>query len=355
MDRIKLVISDFHIGPGPRRADGSLNQMEDFPSDRVLIEFLEYYSTGRYTDTEVELVINGDFLNIIQQEVQGVCPHEIDVETALAQTRAIIAGRARLFDALADFAAMPGKSIRYIVGNHDVQLLFAEVKKLIAERIGGAFGIEDRFYHFDDVYIEHGDLYEPVHRVEANRRFIYMDGEPKYINIPWATFFFIRFLRRAKKRRPYIDKVKPFRSYLTWAAVYDIGFYLRTMLAVGLWTLWAAFFGRVGTQRFGLRSLWMLMKQLKANPEFRWVKRHLSRRDINTVIFGHTHIPMFRPFEGGQYFNTGAWNGITNLDASRLGHHMIYTYALIEEVDGRWQTGLKVWQGMHHYYRNFIR
>src|SRR6202023_3223394 len=61
--RIKLVISDFHLSRGKWLKNGRQNPLEDFHQDEKFCEFLEYYSTKDYQDTEVELIVNGDFFD----------------------------------------------------------------------------------------------------------------------------------------------------------------------------------------------------------------------------------------------------------------------------------------------------
>ena len=61
--KLKLVVSDFHLGKGPYRDDGSVNVFEDFRQDGKFAQFLDYHSDGEWKDAEVELVVNGDFFN----------------------------------------------------------------------------------------------------------------------------------------------------------------------------------------------------------------------------------------------------------------------------------------------------
>ena len=63
LKKIKLVVSDFHLGKGRRLSDGTQNLLEDFRSDRQFIEFLDYFMTGPHKRCGVELILNGDFFN----------------------------------------------------------------------------------------------------------------------------------------------------------------------------------------------------------------------------------------------------------------------------------------------------
>ena len=64
--KIKIVISDLHLGKGKVLENGGLNSLEEFYYSEKLVEFIHYYSSGIYRDYEVELIINGDFLNFLQ-------------------------------------------------------------------------------------------------------------------------------------------------------------------------------------------------------------------------------------------------------------------------------------------------
>ena len=54
--KIKLVISDLHLGKGRTLADGGTNPLEEFYYGDRLVEFFHYYSSGQFQDFEVELI-----------------------------------------------------------------------------------------------------------------------------------------------------------------------------------------------------------------------------------------------------------------------------------------------------------
>ena len=60
--KVKVVVSDLHLGKGRLLEKGGLNSLEEFYFGEKLVEFIHYYSTGQYKDYEVEMIINGDFL-----------------------------------------------------------------------------------------------------------------------------------------------------------------------------------------------------------------------------------------------------------------------------------------------------
>src|SRR6476660_7164303 len=61
--KIKIVVSDFHLSRGKWLENGRRNPLEDFHQDERFEELLNHYSTGIYSDADVELIINGDFFD----------------------------------------------------------------------------------------------------------------------------------------------------------------------------------------------------------------------------------------------------------------------------------------------------
>jgi hypothetical protein len=70
-----LVVSDLHVGKGRFLNNGQLNILEDFDEDEKFVEFLEHYSSNTNYFADVHLVLNGDILNLIQLDVDGVFTH----------------------------------------------------------------------------------------------------------------------------------------------------------------------------------------------------------------------------------------------------------------------------------------
>ena len=69
--KIKLILSDLHLGRGRLMTDGSMNTFEEFYFSDKLVEFIQFYSTGAFRDTDVEIIFNGDFLNFLQVDYRG--------------------------------------------------------------------------------------------------------------------------------------------------------------------------------------------------------------------------------------------------------------------------------------------
>lgn len=355
MTPVKLVVSDFHLGTGLVGPDGSRNLMEDFVFDDRFVEFLDHYMQGKYAEREVELVVNGDFFNLLQVDYEGSVPSDVTEEIAVAQLADVLDGHPETCAALARFAEAPGHVLTFMVGNHDAGLIFPAAQALLKARVSEKIIIRGEPYLFDGVRIEHGDRHEPVH--EIDEPFYTPSGGKTLLNLPWASYFFIHFVRPLKYRRAYIDKVKPFRTYLTWAALFDFRFFLSTVFRLVYFWIYSIGWGRIGSRRFGPTILPVFLRQIEGHNELRAARRLLFReRKLNTVILGHTHHALYRQFAPGrEYFNTGCWNQVTDLDIEGYGWRVRLTYAFLEysEKERRWLTRLLVWNGQQHLHEPF--
>jgi UDP-2,3-diacylglucosamine pyrophosphatase LpxH len=345
--RLKLVVSDFHLGTGPYREDGSVNVFEDFRHDGKFSEFLEYHLDGEYASAEVELIVNGDFFNLLQLDLDGRLEEAITERLALEKTEAILRGHPVTFDALARFAAAPGKSVTFMMGNHDPGLLFEGVRRAVARRVGGAHRFLLDAYDFDGVHVEHGMQREPLNAFDPSRYFRERDGEP-FINLPLGSRYIISVLNREKARRPYIDKVAPFASYYRWALANDPEAVVRITFRSVRFALLAALKQIPDMDPLPVAELLGRLLRYTAFPTLEREARHLlAKRRFHTVIMGHTHVPLYREYARDQvYVNTGTWNAMTSLDVGTLGRTEQLTYAHVEFVDGRPRARLREWRGL---------
>lgn len=357
--KIKLVISDFHLGTGLYRDDGSINVVEDFVWDDRFVEFIEYYSTNDYAAAEVELIINGDFFNLLQcesngrweRENGGADPDLLTEPVLLGRTRAIVKGHDGLFETLRSFAAMPGKRIVFIMGNHDPGILFEGVRNLLRQRIHPETRFMIRSYQFDGIHVEHGNQYDTPNAYNPEKYLIESGTSGPMVNLPWGARFVMGYLSRIKRESPNIDKVKPFKKLLLWM------FYFHTVHFVGVVYHMFAYIIRASLSK-GVTyhfSIWTSLKIIWETPVFPSLvdgaKLILSENpDIRLVIFGHNHLPAHTKLAPNkEYINTGCWNHMTDLRLHNFGSGVTFTYALIDyDTEGRPAWSLKEWKG-HSY------
>jgi UDP-2,3-diacylglucosamine pyrophosphatase LpxH len=344
--KLKLVISDFHIGKGRWLPDGTLNPLEQFIYDEKLVQFLEWYSSERFKQVEVELILNGDFLNTIQVAYDEKFPEAITESGSLAKVKAIAEGHPEIFQALKKFAATENHSITYLYGNHEPALLWPKVRQYLDGLLGAQIRYPGFSYSFDGIYIEHGQQYHTINKFDVNRLFLTKGVPEPILNIPWGTYFVIKFLNQLKLRRPYIDRIHPFGRYLLLGMFFDPVFAHPAVIKLFVFMIRRHFAWLPGQANPLLMSFRML-KDISIYPklaEQAW--EIMKTTNCHTVIFGHDHKAAYRKLGENLYVNTGTWNDSVHLDIPNLGRQRRMTYAQIEyDDDNRPQTRLKIWKG----------
>lgn len=348
--RIQLVVSDFHLGTGRFFSDGRLNTLEDFLYDEEFADFLEHHSSGEFMGREVELVLNGDILNLIQIDFQGVHTHLITERATCHAVERIIAGHRAFFEALKRFASHPRRSISYIVGNHDAAMLWPGPRRIFERAVGAPVRFHDVSLRRGGVHIEHGQQHEEICRMNMSRPFVTRGLPEPVLNLPWGSLFVAVWLTRIKLERPHVDKVKPFSHFLRWVLLHDTAWAVGTILRM-LKFFWdtVAFRPRYRIVE-GVRATWGMFRQVSVYPCFDRIAAEILEAEpsLTAVIFGHTHILKHRRFRGGtEYFNEGSWNEATNLELAEFGTQVKLTYAFVEHPPGggRAKIRLKRWMG----------
>jgi len=344
-----LSISDLHIGKGKFLKNGQLNILEDFFEDQRFFEFCEYYSTKDNYSKEVHLVLNGDILNLIQIDYEGVFTHIIDEINAQSAIESIIKGHPVFFDALKKFLQAPNKKISYVIGNHDAAMDFNLAQVVLNKRVEG----EVEYCHDLQTYgvhIEHGHRFEAINSVPKNKFYAEGPNGKKILNLPWGSLFCISVLPRLKKERPYLDKVRPMSSYIKWCLFHDLAFFLKMSVIVSKYLIESNFDIYVRENR-NFKTTLKILKQITIYPRYEKKAKSILKKDItlHTVVMGHTHLQEWRRFpEGKYYFNTGTWNPIPSIDAGLHQDSTCLTYCLLDihkETSSLREGSLNVWQG----------
>lgn len=346
--RIKLVVSDFHLGAGHRTSDGSVNILEDFVHDREFIEFIQYFSTGVYEDAEVELILNGDFFNLLQIDYEEIDADVLTELVVLRRMTRIMEGHRATMNALRYFQSLPKKSITFVMGNHDPGILFISVQDLIRKYVGEKTRYYLESYEFDGIYIEHGNQYEAANMFDRQKYFL-TEGLPEpVLNQPWGTLFLVHVINKIKRSKPHFDKVLPFSDYLKWLVIYDFRFGMRVIKEIVNF-FFKSRFRNDPRRRNTIRDTFKILLEAPVFPDLDEAAERIlmTREDVFAVIFGHNHRPTFRQFGAGkEYFNTGTWNQMTHLEIDRLGARLVCSFVLIEYGKGRRpEVSLKVWNG----------
>jgi UDP-2,3-diacylglucosamine pyrophosphatase LpxH len=227
MNPVVYVVSDLHLGAG-RRQSGTWDALEDFFVDDQFCKFLDWASRKQQI---AELVIAGDFIDYTQilPDLALLSPDKKLGSTqaeSLERTRValglrpeIAAGHSKLFQRLRQWLA-DGHSITIIPGNHDIDLLWPDVWKLLFDTIypPGASGRLQRhpFSYIvgngaQQIYIEHGHERDKANAFGDEMRNPF--GVDQY-GVPrlkrcWGTLFVDLVYNRLERDRWFIDNLKP--------------------------------------------------------------------------------------------------------------------------------------------------
>ncbi len=350
----KLVVSDFHLGKGRYFADGTRNILEDFVYDREFAEFLSYHRTGDFAEADVELILNGDILNLLQMDTYGVHTHLMTERSVARAVEKIVAGHPDFFLGLRRFAATPHHRVSYVVGNHDAGMLFEAARKVFSEAVGAPVDFHDVSHEFDGIYVEHGQQYERFAGIDMDRPFITRGLPEPVLNLPWGSLYVAVMLPKLKQERPHVDKVRPFPVFLRWVIIHDLWWGIKAFFRTARFIVDTILLRRRYQISQGVRATLGLLKEISLYPNYDKIAFRILEENehINTVIFGHTHILRYRQWrEGKEYFNEGTWNEATNLDLDDYGRQTRLTYAYIEyptagSISGtRPQVRIKQWHG----------
>jgi UDP-2,3-diacylglucosamine pyrophosphatase LpxH len=343
-----LVISDLHLGAG-MNVNKRKNFLEDFHYDKELIEFIHYHSSGLYLEREVELIINGDFLDLLAVPFVEYFDDEFwSEEAAMDKLKMIIEAHSDVFEALKDFLSFPNNRLVYILGNHDSELIFESLR----EYIMSLFPEEDRskfkiLLNADDVYIpepgivlKHGHEYEVAHHYSVEKSIIISDEGKKYFIPPWGSYYVSRVINKFKEGRDFINAVRPVNKFIINGIIYDSLYTLRFAFANFYYFLMVRFV-EIFKQKKKLNEVLEHVKSeihLFQNYESLTEEYVTKNEDVKALIVGHTHDPIFREYDDGSIFiNTGTWTKMYNLDFGKNFYGARLTFAkvdVLEKVSG---------------------
>ncbi len=370
MEKVKIVISDCHISAG-RFFEGRLNPHEDFFFDDELADMIEYFSHGEYGEkdgipVEVELVLNGDFLDFLNVPYRGEFEDAITEVVALHKLEAIISGHPRLMGALKKFASLNGKKITYLIGNHDADLFFQKVRERISREWDpkGEYpsskvtivSDSDRIVYEEGVEIHHGNQFEAGSVLDFKQPLLTKFVAEPVLNIPWSSFYVLRIINRLKWEREFLDKVRPIKVFVLFGLVLDPWFTLRFSFLSAYYFLKTRFmWGPRGRTSFKA-TLEILMQETRFFLDLEKEARLLldASERCHVVVFGHTHRPVQKVWpDGKMYVNTGTWTKMINLDWRGLGQQFRRTFALVRIQDGKATCELRQWAGEYRPHKTF--
>lgn len=348
--KIKVVVSDLHLGKGRVLPGGGINSFEEFYYGEKLVEFLHYYSSGAFREYEVELIINGDFLNFLQVDYRGHFLTVLTEGVCLEILKSIVEGHRNVFKAMSEFAAKPGNMVTYVVGNHDQAMLWPACREYLNQVCGTSLRYKNIVYFFDGVHIEHGHMHESANRMDPRRFFLKKNLAEPILNLPFGSHFFVDHVLKIKHKYPFIDKIRPFGKMVRWAIFNETMMSIATIFKT-FWFFIEAAWKADNRRQWKFKQIFKIMLESAIFPDLtESAHKVLGDERVHTVIFGHSHVYQYRQWsQDKEYFNTGTWTELTSLDIVSLGKLTKLTYVLLEypEDGGRPRGRLKEWKGYH--------
>ncbi len=349
--RAKIVVSDLHLGEGRRNWDGSINVLEDFTVDSKFVEFVDFFSKAY---DELELVLNGNFLEMMRCRAAVDSPDIVYETYALDIVRLAIAGHPTVFAALSRFMENERHRLIYILGDSDSGILWTKVQDELRKAISPRMEFRAQAYQDSGVYIEHGHDYDPFFRIDSERAFEEKEGL-SLLRLPWGAFFNAHFIQPLRAVRSQFYRVRPMKHYLTWTLLFETRFLFK-LIAQFLRMLWKALIlrsypGRNWWTLFGIFSNRADAEALEERAEIL-----LMEEGVQKVVFGHTHLAGYRQFNSGkEYFNSGTWTRNLSLDLRSLGSFHRLTYVLVEySATSEPQAKLMEWFGKYEVIEDYV-
>lgn len=367
IQKLVLVISDLHLSAG-KMIKGKRNLLEDFHYDNELIDFLEYYSSQDYQDLNVELVINGDFLDFLAVPYVEFYDDEFWSETAaLAKLRMIMTAHVGVLESLKKFLSKPNKSIVYIIGNHDAEFVFDSLK----EEFLNFFGEFKKNIILSNsitthipvkgVSIQHGHQYERAHEFDQENAVVETLNGEKYFIPPWGSYYVTNVVNKYKHERSFINSVRPIKHFIIHGIIFDTFFTIRFILSNFYYFVMVRFWHFYMTKKSLKQMFEDLLREIELFQDYETLTRQFFEKnpESKVLIVGHTHNPALRIFNDGTIFiNTGTWTRMVNLDLGQWNNGNSLTYAKIvvknsdydiNEFDKNVEVDLKQWLGINNF------
>ena len=247
-DRVKVVLSDLHLGAGPPAGQ---NPLEDFQRDRAFAAFLdEVVAESDRLAAEVELILNGDTFEMLQvPHLDRFDPavlyppeayHSSAEQDSVKKMALIINGHPGFFTALRDFLreGPPRRYVTFVKGNHDLDLHWRGVQAWIRQAIAATgdraplLSFVERRIVREGIYVEHGNQYaELIDRVKDMEE-PHHPRHPGQLWYPPGSWFVMNVFNEVERERYWVDGVKPVTALIWYALQFDFAFAARALAAL---------------------------------------------------------------------------------------------------------------------------
>ncbi len=387
-EEANVVISDLHMSEGAgknvvrrpswrRRAWQSVKQfffgveahprvdprnpLEDFPDDKVFVDFVDRIREKYGRAGKLTLSLLGDTFDPLAVSWRGRNAEPPYEAIAVAKMKKIMAGHQAFFDALAFFIRQPNCFLDIYVGNHDLSLCWKRVQTRIARRIAGwdpALAAKIRFVDQSmgfrlkhrSVLYDHGMNAEAQNFVDPKKvivthRFGLKDGgfglklRHPILNMPYGSYMTVGLLNRIKLYYPLVGRLCNYRGLVRNAALHRWGWSGYVVL-MAVWNyVWSLLFGiwhlRMKTSIANTaRAIAESVTSVGVDAYARKLLR--DNDDVKVVVLGHSHEWRRVSTDRGTYLNTGSWA------------------LMFELVDQKIELQWKRWRHLEIFWRSLV-
>jgi UDP-2,3-diacylglucosamine pyrophosphatase LpxH len=246
--KIKIVVSDQHLGAGPPTGQ---NPLEDFQCDRAFAAFLdEIAAESDRLAAEVELILNGDTFEMLQvPHLDRFDPtvlyppesyHSSAEQDSVKKMALIIKGHPAFFAALRNFLqeGPPRRCATFVKGNHDLDLHWRGVQAWIRQAVAASgkraplLSFVERRILREGIYVEHGNQYaELIDRVKDMEE-PHHPRRPGQLWYPPGSWFVMNVFNQVERERYWVDGVKPVTALIWYALKFDFALAARALAAL---------------------------------------------------------------------------------------------------------------------------
>jgi len=203
LKRLTVIITDIHMGEG-LIVDDKRNPIEYFEDDNILYTAIAGI-TEKHRDVPITLVLNGDIFDFFTIKYKGKVQTKPTERVACYKILRILKGHPLFIKGLQKFLlANKDNKIVFIIGNHDIHLVFENVVNIIKSKIAS----EKKFdknqikevkarisvqftYQDEHVFCIHGNDSEPKNKT-PNPLFLtdhnFQKLPKKYLNLPFGAY-----------------------------------------------------------------------------------------------------------------------------------------------------------------------
>jgi UDP-2,3-diacylglucosamine pyrophosphatase LpxH len=225
VNRLIYVISDLHIGGAEAGVPGRRG-FRIFTHAGDLGRFINCLAEKPFTNPSIEIVINGDFVDLLAEvdPVTGGWTALKAPSSASAALKNLVRRPCNLdvFSSLRSFVAR-GHTLTILLGNHDVELSFPDVRRTLQQELGLdnanrlQFLYDGEAYVIGDVLIEHGNRYDEFNTNDYNALRVVRSLQSRRIDVPErnrlvpsaGSELVATVINAQKEKYPFLDLLKP--------------------------------------------------------------------------------------------------------------------------------------------------